>query len=430
MTPLRIFNKYIQDRTDIQSLVADYNEPEEIELGIILENGMLAVEQISPNISTTDAGFLICQNAVIARTGILNYSTQEINVKPSIDGKVHAIRTAEEVFRPESIASFEGAPVTIEHPPTGKVEADTWKRFSVGTVMNVHQDGNLLLADLIIHDQNAINTIQNKGIKFLSCGYSSRLIDNEDGSVTQTNIKGNHVAITDAPRSGEVCQITDSENSNKNPINKLNSKEIKMTSKSKMQKSFFSWLFNDSDKDEEKEIEDTDSEDDLKDSAEHEAAEDTIYADLIKRIAALEAMNKTEEDKVTDSEEDKVTDSEDEDLEDEDADGEYVSNDSLKSILSKAEILIPGIELKEASPIGLKRQSLAQAILTDSTVKSLVGNSVKELTPKEVDIIFESAVKIKSIQNNTIIKPTVLTDSKTVDIFAAMKANFNKSNSK
>ena len=176
----------------------------EPDLGFILDNGMLAVEQISPNISMNDAGFLICKNAVISRIGTLEYNSSDIpEVKPGVDGKITAIRTADEVFRPESIASFENAPVTLGHPPEGKVTSETWKRYSVGVANNVYQDGPFLKADLVIHDANAIKQIQEKGIKFLSCGYGSRLEDNKDGTVNQTYIRGNHIAITDSPSGSE-----------------------------------------------------------------------------------------------------------------------------------------------------------------------------------------------------------------------------------
>ena len=209
-----------------------------------------------------------------------------------------------------------------------------------------------------------------------------------------------------------------------------------MAQKTKIQKSFFTWLFNDSvDEDLPAPLNIGDEETEVKDE-DHEKAEDSAYADLIKRIEALEAMNKKEEMNDEDKKEEVMKDSEDdEDLEDEDADGEYNVNDSLSGVISKAEILVPGIKLNKGdkpSLISLKRQTLTQAFLTDSLIKELSGGQdIKGMKPQAIDILFNSAVKLKAGMNNSSIKSTIINDAtSSAEPFAAIKANFAKLNSK
>lgn len=73
---------------------------------------------ISPNQIETHDGFLICRNVPIARTGDQDYLGSEIGLDGEEAGKVLAVhRSPEEVFSQATMASFEGKPVTNDHPP-------------------------------------------------------------------------------------------------------------------------------------------------------------------------------------------------------------------------------------------------------------------------------------------------------------------------
>lgn len=65
-------------------------------------------------------GSLLCKDVPIARTGTQTYLPEEIDLVPGADGLVTIYRTEEEVFSPETIASFEGAAVTLDHPEDGE----------------------------------------------------------------------------------------------------------------------------------------------------------------------------------------------------------------------------------------------------------------------------------------------------------------------
>lgn len=168
---------------------------------------------ISPNQLETGEGFLICRNVPIARTGMQQYRGREIGLET--DEIVEVWRPESEVFDPAAMASFEGKPVTNDHP-TELVTPDNVARYEMGHIQNVRRGSgefsDFLLGDLHIHDAELIKAIRN-GKRQISCGYECEYIE-EDGKVNQSNIRGNHVAVVDEGRAGVKAAIMDSINSN------------------------------------------------------------------------------------------------------------------------------------------------------------------------------------------------------------------------
>jgi hypothetical protein len=115
------------------------------------------------------------------------------------------------VFSPETIASFEGMPVTNDHPPDG-VDIGNIRALQKGHAHNVRRgagaESDLLLADLIITDPVLIDGILNGGKREISCGYTYELCE-ENGTYIQRKIRGNHVAVVDAGRAGSRVSIKD-----------------------------------------------------------------------------------------------------------------------------------------------------------------------------------------------------------------------------
>ena len=79
-----------------------------------------------------------------------------------------------------------------------------------GHVQNVHADGKYLVGDLYITDNGLINQIENGDKREVSCGYEASYTMNKDGTIDQTNIVGNHVAVVNAGRAGHSVAIKDS----------------------------------------------------------------------------------------------------------------------------------------------------------------------------------------------------------------------------
>ena len=173
---------------------------------------------ISPNQLETDEGFLICRNVPIARTGTQEYMASELG----LDGNkvITVIRPEEEVFSDATIASFEGKPVTDDHP-SDLVDNQTATIFGKGHAQNVRRGSgewkDYLVADLFIQDESLIEKIQN-GKREVSCGYAVDYDDNGDGTFTQRKIRGNHIAIVDEGRAGHKAAIMDS-NKNVTEVN-------------------------------------------------------------------------------------------------------------------------------------------------------------------------------------------------------------------
>lgn len=170
----------------------------------------------------TDEGFLVVP-ARIARTGIQEYRAFELGIEDGDPLRVVRIyRSPEEVFSPEAMVSFEGKPVTDDHP-SDFVSADNWKELSKGFARNVRRDGDYLVADLVIADKEAIDKVVGGKVE-LSNGYVADYdwrpgvtADGEAYDGQQKNIRGNHVAIVDAARCGPACRVSDS---NLNPKGK------------------------------------------------------------------------------------------------------------------------------------------------------------------------------------------------------------------
>lgn len=169
---------------------------------------------ISPNQLETGEGFLICRNVPIARTGTQEYLGREIGLDGEDAEKVITVqRNPEEVFSSPALASFEGKPVTNDHPPD-LIGPDDVAVYEKGHAQNIRRGAgewaDYILADLHIHDRELIDAIQN-GKREISCGYECEYEPNDDGIYSQKNIRGNHVAVVDRGRAGKRAAILDSD---------------------------------------------------------------------------------------------------------------------------------------------------------------------------------------------------------------------------
>ena len=196
--------------------------------------------RLSENISRREPeGYLLCLNVPVARTGTQEYLPEELGLSPPYTfgaegvgdvacgaraGTPAAVRVRNlakaplisvhrppaEVFSPETIASFEGMPVTNDHPPDG-VDIGNIRALQKGHAHNVRrgsgEESDLLLADLIITDPFLIDLILD-GKREISCGYTYELCE-ENGTYIQRKIRGNHVAVVDAGRAGPRVSIKD-----------------------------------------------------------------------------------------------------------------------------------------------------------------------------------------------------------------------------
>lgn len=170
--------------------------------------------KLSENIQETPEGFLVCLNVPIARTGWQVYGQGETPLESGSDGKVKVYRDAQEVFHADTIASYQGKPLTIGHPEEF-VNPANWSELTKGVIQHVRrgekkdEDGEeCLLADVLVTDAKAIELIK-AGLREVSCGYEAVYEQTGEGKGRQVSIIGNHLALVEEGRAGPAYAIND-----------------------------------------------------------------------------------------------------------------------------------------------------------------------------------------------------------------------------
>lgn len=148
-------------------------------------------------------------DAVLSRAGVFKYL--------NTDGTSRSeYRPVSEVFAPESMRSFEGMAVTDYHPNGVPVTIENRTDLARGYIVpgSLRRDGFNLIGTVHITDANLIRAVMN-GRTAVSLGYfQDRIAETgtatEDGQpykFKQTNIRGNHAAIVDEARAGDVARL-------------------------------------------------------------------------------------------------------------------------------------------------------------------------------------------------------------------------------
>ncbi|HEN3601338.1 TPA: DUF2213 domain-containing protein [Yersinia enterocolitica] len=394
-------------------------------------------------------GSLLCKDVAIARTGTQRYRPEEVDLIPGPDGSVVVYRTEDEVFAPETIASFEGVAVTLGHPEDDEgnivfVNPSNFSELAHGHIQNVRRGtgdkSDLLLADVLIKRQEAIDAV-NSGLTDVSCGYDALYEQIAPGKGNQYQITGNHLAAgIPRGRAGVRCAIGDSApniKKEKPAMSWLKSlaKAIKTKDEAALQQLIDEAPDMPSDgmnsipgntininvpsQATALPVSERTTTDDAPAELESKTTDEDVPAwaqALIARIAALEG-------KTTDSDPDPDVLTTDEDKEEDakiTADAAYRRN-----IISDAEIICPGF--KPTGDKGLKRQVLNNAIRTgDSTYLKSFGIQDYDKVPKAtVDAVFNGAAALNKAKNQITPQSLRTTDS-AVNTKHASPAELNK----
>ncbi|WP_174847508.1 DUF2213 domain-containing protein [Yersinia artesiana] len=163
---------------------------------------------------TMSDGGLLCKDVPIGRTGVQLYGGEELDdIEPDSDGEILVERTEDEVFRPETLASFEGMTFTVSHP-IEDVTPDNWGRYAAGHIQNVRRgtgdQSDLMIADIVVKKAEAIKVILEEGVDQISAGYDAEYQQTARGKARQYDIIANHVALVPTGRAGKRCSIGDS----------------------------------------------------------------------------------------------------------------------------------------------------------------------------------------------------------------------------
>ena len=169
---------------------------------ILLTMEAIRYDRTEIKATRTDEGYLV-DTPVVGRVGIQLYKNADGTIR-------RELRPAEEVFHADSLKSFAGKPVTDEHPGE-PVTAKNAKRLSVGTMQGEgRQDGDNVVAPIIIHDGEMIDKVMKGGKRELSLGYKVDLEETpgvwngQEYDAIQRNIRVNHLAIVPRGRAGNA----------------------------------------------------------------------------------------------------------------------------------------------------------------------------------------------------------------------------------
>lgn len=150
-------------------------------------------------------------NPILTCTGIFKYTLEDGSER-------RELRRPEDVFDPESLASYEGKPIIITHDAQ-VIDKDNAHRERVGTILTPgQQDGETVRAKIVIDDPDAVKA---SGLRELSVGYYQDLImepgewNGEPYDAIQTHIRVNHLALVAVARAGDDARLNmDSQDSN------------------------------------------------------------------------------------------------------------------------------------------------------------------------------------------------------------------------
>lgn len=164
-------------------------------------------DRISPHMTESPEGYLICHDVPIARTGPQEYLARELALDGDPERVVSVDRRPEDVFEDATLASFEGKPVTDGHP-SENVGPENYAAYQKGHVQNVRRKGDYIVADLYINDAGLADQVRNGVKREVSCGYLCDYVP-DGASYRQTKIRGNHVAVVPRGRAGHEVAIQD-----------------------------------------------------------------------------------------------------------------------------------------------------------------------------------------------------------------------------
>lgn len=176
--------------------------------------------------SFTKEGYLKCVNVRLAKAPqVRQYQAYEFSNLEGFtpDQMINVYTPADELFKPETVQSFNGVDVTDYHPPKNEINASNWKDYHIGYCENVRQEGDYLVGDLLIKDKISIDLIQSNERIEMSLGYAAILILEQgtapDGTPYQAkfiNFYGDHMALVKYGRCGGDCRIGDQNHNHPN----------------------------------------------------------------------------------------------------------------------------------------------------------------------------------------------------------------------
>lgn len=373
----------------------------------------------------TPEGYLLCRDVPIARIGTLMYADGEVPVTADNTGLIIIYRGEDVLFDPITIASAESKPITDDHPDDW-VTPDNWKELSKGIGKDIRRgngvDTDFLMADLLVMDKETIQKVLDGKVE-ISLGYDADYTETSKGKGLQSNIRVNHIALVEKGRCGSRCSIGDSFMSTKTKKEPWY-KELLGIKRTVDQAIEAAEQTSDSDDDDE-----TKDDDELEDKK-SKTGDAAFQAEMRKFMKTMDKrMSAIEKKKTKDSEKEETKDDGEPDDETKD-DGDLTdpekaeklsdegvqsyTGDSLKEVISRAEILSPGYRMPTfdsakngKAVLNVKRQVLKASYATQDGQKAItpfVGANpdFDKLPVYTIDAAFAGASELIKQQNNAL----------------------------
>ncbi|NNP67552.1 DUF2213 domain-containing protein [Acinetobacter sp. Ac_5812] len=372
----------------------------------------------------TPEGYLLCRDVPIARIGTLMYADGEVPVTADNTGLIIIYRGEDVLFDPITIASAESKPITDDHPDDW-VTPDNWKELSKGVGKDVRRgdgvDSDYLMADLLVMDKETIQKVLDGKVE-ISLGYDADYTETSKGKGLQSNIRVNHIALVEKGRCGSRCSIGDSFMSKKTTKNKAPWYQSLIGLKRTVDQAV-----EEAEKTSDSEEEETEDEDEPEEGK-TKTGDAAFQAEMRKFMKTMDMrMSAIEKKKTKDSEKDETEDEDEEESETNDSgdlteaeEAEQLSGngvqsytgDSLKEVISRAEILSPGYRMPTLDSaqngkavLNVKRQVLKASYATQDGQKAIapfvgVDPDFDKLPTHTIDAAFAGASELIKQQNN------------------------------
>lgn len=188
-------------------------------------------ERIGEKRSRTPEGFLVCHDVPLARVGEQLYTSQELEgvIRPKAGTNyIRVMRDAEQVFHADTVSSAEGKPFVVFHPDGLVVTPKNFRELNAGHIQNVRRGegslADLMLGDLMVCAEDAIEAIESNEIREISLGYDCEYDELgyphelPSGIARQRGIIINHAALVPEGRCGPRCSIGDHSECNGNDV--------------------------------------------------------------------------------------------------------------------------------------------------------------------------------------------------------------------
>lgn len=392
-----------------------------------------APEQLGRTQYLTPEGYLCCEGVRLARTGPMLYAQSEMpEVEPGPGGQmITVLRDADVLFAPETILSFNGKPVTNEHPAQ-MVSPQTYGAVAVGHVLNARRgegiEADYLIGDLIITDAETMEAVRAKKKREVSCGYDAEVEQISPGLGRQTKVEGNHVALVKRGRAGPSCAITDEGPAMATKPKRTVFDRLRTAFKAKDEAAFEEELTNaeeamDDEGDEPQtvviKIEATPAAAPDADPAAEPVVDDADpNEERFAKIEAAVAQIAEAVGKLTKTEEPPAAGVTDEDVAEEEEEKKEAEKTAVSDTLAKVEVLMPGFKLPKfdsasvatnARLTAARREALTAAMADGARKASveavLAGRDLAKMRPSSVAIVFDAAAALAKASNNSVYRP-------------------------